>query len=92
MSAGQTVVLVVSRGGSRPEGRDQGGDALSVPGWIVGSTVGDVRDALPDTLRVATVSVPSSQPKGTVVATWPGVGEPLTDGQLVLLVAEGQNG
>jgi serine/threonine-protein kinase len=92
VSAGRTVVLVVSRGGSKPEGRNQGGDALSVPGWIVGSTVGDVRDALPDTLRVAAVSVPSSQPKGTVVATWPGVDEPLTDGQLVLLVAEGQNG
>jgi serine/threonine-protein kinase len=96
--AGQTVVLVVSRGGSKsdgkPEGGGKGGDALTVPGWIVGSAVGDVRDALPDNLlkdlRVTTVSVPSSQPKGTVVATWPAVGEPITDGQLVLVVAGGR--
>jgi serine/threonine-protein kinase len=88
--AGQTVVLVVSRGGAKPEGRNQGGDALTVPGWMVGSSVGDVRDALPDNLRITTASVPSSQPKGTVVATWPAAGEPLTDGQLVLLVAGGQ--
>ncbi|HET7802152.1 MAG TPA: protein kinase, partial [Humibacillus xanthopallidus] len=91
--AGQTVVLVVSRGGGKSDtkpGSRSGGDALTVPGWIVGSSATDVRDNLPDNLRVTTVSVPSSQPKGTVVATWPGVGEPLADGQLVLLVAGGR--
>jgi serine/threonine-protein kinase len=89
--AGQTVVLVVSRAGSKPEGRTQGGDALTVPGWVVGSPVSKVRDGLPDGLRVTTASVPSAQPKGTVVATWPGIGEPLSDGQLVLLVAGAQH-
>ncbi|TQM63930.1 protein kinase domain-containing protein [Humibacillus xanthopallidus] len=96
--AGQTVVLVVSRGGVKSESRSDGGpsrgDTLTVPGWIVGSSAADVRDALPDNLRtdlrVTTVSVPSAQPKGTVVATWPAVGEPLTDGQLVLVVASGR--
>ena len=53
----------------------------------MGSTLDDVRDQLPDDLRVTTVSVPSSREEGTVVATWPGTGQDLTDGQIVLFVA-----
>ena len=84
-------MLVVSRAGIKAEGRAQGDNALTVPGWIVGTPVDDVRDALPEDLRVSTVSVSSTLRKGTVVATWPGTGEPLTGGQIVLVVADGQD-
>ncbi|WP_404392432.1 protein kinase [Humibacillus xanthopallidus] len=85
---GQTVVLVVSRGGGgKAEGRKQGSSSLTVPGWIVGSALDDVREELPEDLRVTTVRVPSSREEGTVVATWPGTGQELTDGQIVLVVA-----
>ena len=85
---GQAVVLVVSRGGGgKAEGRKQGSGSLTVPAWIVGSTLDDVREGLPGDLRVTTVQVPSSRGEGTVVATWPGTGQEVTDGQIVLVVA-----
>jgi len=84
---GQTVVVVVSRDGGKREGPTQGRGSLTVPGWVVGSTVDDVRDQLPGDLRVTTVSVPSSREEGSVVATWPGTGQDLTGGHIVLFVA-----
>jgi beta-lactam-binding protein with PASTA domain len=53
----------------------------------MGSTVDDVRDQLPGDLRVTTVSVPSSREEGSVVATWPGTGQDLTGGHIILVVA-----
>jgi beta-lactam-binding protein with PASTA domain len=46
-----------------------------------------VRDQLPGDPRVTTVPVPSSREEGSVVATWPGTGQDLTGGHIVLFVA-----
>ena len=61
---------------ARPEGRAQGDDALTVPGWIVGTPA---RRRARRAARRTCVSRPSrcssSREEGTVVATWPGTGE-----------------
>jgi beta-lactam-binding protein with PASTA domain len=90
LERGDTVVLVVSRGGKVAEGR-QREEAFTVPGWIVGRPLERVRDELPDDLRVTTVRVSSTRDEDTVVATWPGADATLPDGQLVLFVSAGQD-
>jgi serine/threonine-protein kinase len=85
---GQSVLVVASAG--RDHGRD-GGDGWVVPRWLVGAKA----DRLSRGLRgrgITPVAVPvaSDQPRGTVVATYPGPGAAVRSGQLVLATSTGK--
>ena len=83
---GQTVALVVSRG--KPP--DNVNSSWVVPDGLVGSDARDAASRLDhEDVRVTRVTIPSEAARGQVVATWPSVGEPATEGVLVLVVAGG---
>ncbi len=87
LTPGQTIVLVVSRGAAPAQATT----------WVVADSLVGLDTEAADTIlkqagvRVGTAPVPSGEPAGTVVGTWPAAGEPTVDGVVVLVVSAGRD-
>ncbi|HEU5144906.1 MAG TPA: protein kinase [Dermatophilaceae bacterium] len=84
LAAGQTVVVVISKGEE-----DRRGSGFVVPEGLVGQRARDIERQLRGEARVSMVQVRSSREPGTVVATWPRAGTTSETGRLLLFVASG---
>ena len=82
LSAGQTVLLIVSKGDV-----ERRGNSFVVPPGLVGQQSRSIERLLRGVARVNTVGLPSTQDPGTVIATWPTSGQTATTARLLLVVA-----
>ena len=85
LTPGQTIVLVVSRG-SAPSQVTTWTVSDSLVGLDSGSATARLEEAK---VRVGTAPIPSDEPAGTVIGTWPAAGQPTDDGVVVLVVSAG---
>lgn len=82
LSPGQTILLIVSKGGV-----ERRGNSFVVPQGLVGQNARAVERELRGVARVSMVSIPSLQDPGTVIATWPAAGQTAPTGRLLLVIA-----
>ena len=86
LSAGQSVVLIASKGQAPQDPKRH-----LVPGGIVGSDAKEAEQRVKDQdFEVKTVDVDSTAPKDTVIATYPAPGTYADTGTVVLVVSRGQ--
>jgi serine/threonine-protein kinase len=87
LTPGQTIVLVVSRGSAPAEVT-----SWEVSDSLIGLGVDEATALLQEAkVRVGDAPIPSDEPPGIVIGTWPAAGETTEDGVVVLVVSAGSD-